>query len=312
MNAAAFDRRARPEGATFSTWEAGDGWPVRRMDWPQPDRAAARGSLLFANGRGDFVEKYLEALGHWHGQGWNVASFDWRGQGDSRGTIVGGHIDSFDPLVADGAALIEHWRRSTSGPHVAVAHSMGGHLLLRILAEHRPPLAAAALIAPMIGINSTPVPAWLAPRAAALLAMIGLGTRRAWKQNERPTLPGVSRARYLTTSAERYEDELWWKGAEPGFDLGPPSWGWLSAAYRSMAKLTPDALKSITLPILLVGTDRDRLVSPAAIRQAASILPRAELLMFPGAAHEILRESDEVRLQAMSRIDTFLDAHAPA
>ena len=41
-------------------------------------------------------------------------------------------------------------------------------------------------------------------------------------------------------------------------------------------------------------------------------LPDAELLMFPSAAHEILREEDAVRLAAHERIDAFLDARAPA
>jgi lysophospholipase len=32
--------------------------------------------------------------------------------------------------------------------------------------------------------------------------------------------------------------------------------------------------------------------------------------MFPDAAHELLRESNPVRLEALARIDGFLDEHA--
>ena len=63
--------------------------------------------------------------------------------------------------------------------------------------------------------------------------------------------------------------------------------------------------------MLLLGTGRDRLVSPAAIREAAAAIPRAELVMLDEAAHEMLREEDEVRLRAFAAIDIFLDAHAP-
>ncbi|HEY1146907.1 MAG TPA: hypothetical protein VGE84_11270, partial [Allosphingosinicella sp.] len=87
MDAMTQDRRTHPPGAAFSYWRAADGWPIRRMDWLQPTGSAVRGSLIFAGGRGDFIEKYLEALGYWHGRGWNVTSFDWRGQGESRGDI---------------------------------------------------------------------------------------------------------------------------------------------------------------------------------------------------------------------------------
>ena len=55
----------RPE-PKFTTGRAPDGGRCRRMDWPQPAGAKARGSLLFAGGRGDFIEKYLEAYAHWH------------------------------------------------------------------------------------------------------------------------------------------------------------------------------------------------------------------------------------------------------
>lgn len=312
MDVAQLDRRTIPADARYSFWRGPDGWPLRRFDRPAPSGIPARGSLLFAGGRGDFIEKYLESLGHWHALGWAVTSFDWRGQGDSRGSIVGGHLDSFDPLVTDCAALIAEWVEETPGPHVAIAHSMGGHLLLRTIAERQPKLTAAVLVAPMIGVNATPIPAWLGRLVAATLSRIGWHERRAWKRNERPSPAGSSRQAYLTSSHDRYADELWWKAERPGYDLGPPSWGWMAAAYRSMAKLTPAVLSRIALPVLILGTERDRLVSPTAIGRAAKLMPRAELFMFQNSAHEILRESDPIRLEALARIDAFLDRAAGA
>lgn len=301
------DRRALPEGATFSRWKAADGWPLRRMDWPQPEGSAVRGSILFANGRGDFIEKYLEAVSHWHSKGWNVASFDWRGQGDSRGDIVGGHLVSFDPLLDDIDGLLADWLKATPGPHILIGHSMGGHLALRLVAERNPKLDALVLVAPMLGINARPLPPRFSRFVAQSLCLIGLGKRRAFKNKERPATPGISRRRFLTSSAERYEDELWWKERQPGFELGPPSWGWLAAAYRSIARFTPQRLERVSLPVLIIATERDRLVSADAIRRAASLMPNAELFMFSDAAHEILRESDSFRLEALARIDVFLD-----
>ncbi|MDQ3139519.1 MAG: alpha/beta hydrolase, partial [Pseudomonadota bacterium] len=215
MTSRAFDRRQHPPGATFSTWRAGDGWGIRRIDWPQPKGAAVRGSLLFVGGRGDFIEKYLEALAHWHDGGWNVTSFDWRGQGDSRGEIVGGHLESFDPLVEDLGALVEGWVEASPGPHALVAHSMGGHLALRLLTEGTPRVDALVLVAPMIGINAAPVPPWLGRNVARLLTLLGLRKRRAWKSNERPAPPERSRQTYLTSDPDRYADEVWWHRQQP-------------------------------------------------------------------------------------------------
>jgi lysophospholipase len=281
---------------------------LRRMDWPAAKSGKARGSLLFAGGRGDFIEKYLETLAHWHDAGWNVTAFDWRGQGRSQGEGAEQMRAGFDVLVDDLAALMAAWRGQMPAPHAAVAHSMGGHVLLRTLVERRASLDAAVLVAPMILVNSGPVPSWLAPDIADTMCRLGFRAQPMWKTPAALTRPGSQRQRLLTGSRERYEDELFWWAREPMFNLGPPSWGWARDAYRSAAlAFTPERLAGVDLPILILGTDRDRLVSPAAIRRVAAALPRAELEMLSGAAHEILREADPIRDRALARIDSFLD-----
>lgn len=111
----------------------------------------------------------------------------------------------------------------------------------------------------------------------------------------------------------RYADELWWKEKDASLALGPPSWGWMAAAYWSFAALDrPGAIEGVAVPVLVLGTEGDKLVSPAAIRAAAARLPHAELHMWDASvAHEILRERDAVRDDALARIDAFLDARAP-
>jgi lysophospholipase len=311
MEPRSIDRRAIPPGARFTEWRAPDGWAYRGLDWPQPEGAEARGSLLFAGGRGDFIEKYFEAYHHWHSGGWNVAAFDWRSQGGSRGDIKGGHLDTLDILVDDLDALLAAWMGARPGPRAAVGHSMGGHVLLRTLAERKPGLDAAVLVAPMIAINNGPLPPFAAHWAAQAMRLAGLGRLPAWRSSVPPPPAGSLRQSCLTGCPERYADELWWWEKEPGYSLGAPSWGWLGAAYRSCAALTDERLARVEPPVLLVGTDADRLVSPAAIRRAAAALPGAELLMFPSAGHEILRETDAVRLAAFARIDEFLARRAP-
>ncbi|HKR25636.1 MAG TPA: alpha/beta hydrolase [Allosphingosinicella sp.] len=299
--------RSHPKDARFSEWTAPDGARLRRMEWPAAAGSRKRGRLLFAGGRGDFIEKYLEAYAHWRGEGWDVTAFDWRGQGRSRGSIVGGNLESFDVLIDDLDALIGEVR-----PRVAIGHSMGGHMLLRTLVERRPALDAAVLVAPMIGVNSGPVPSWLAPTFADTMCRLGYSAQPMFRTPRVLSRPGSQRQHFLTgRSRARYEDELFWWREEPGFNLGAPSWGWLRAAFRSAAAaFTPERLATVDLPVLVLGTERDRLVSPSAIRRVARLLPRAELLMFPRAAHELLREADPVRREALARIDAFLAGHA--
>jgi lysophospholipase len=299
--------RVHPDGAVFSDWAAPDGMALRRMDWPATGRGKRRGSLLFVNGRGDFIEKYLESYAFWQAKGWNVTSFDWRGQGGSRGPGEEKAGASFDILVEDLGALIDGWLAGSPGPHVAIGHSMGGHMLLRTLIDRRPALDAIVLTAPMLEVNSAPIPIRIAPDIADTAWWLGFGNVPMWKTPPSMIVPGGRRNRNLTGSRERYEDELFWWGVDPAFNTGPPTFGWMRAAFRSRAAtFTPAKLGAVDLPILIIGAEKDRLVSAAAIREAASLLPRAELEMMPDAAHEILRDSYAVRDRALARIDAFL------
>lgn len=305
---APFDRRALPAGAVEGYWRATGGQAIRRLDWPC---ANPRGSILFLSGRGDFFEKYLEAMAHWHAQGWSVTSFDWRGQGGS-GRLghdpYTGHVTDFAVWVADLAAFWREWAATAPGPRVAIAHSMGGHLALRAAAQGAIDPAALVLCAPMLGLRDANSPDWLTHAAARVMCWLGDPARPAWKWSDRPGQPPDSRAGQLTHDAERYADELWWRTARPELVMGPGSWRWVERAYASMRWLArADVLARVRLPVLLLATDHDALVSFQAIRRAAARLPRCELVNFSARSfHEILREADPVRCEALDRIDRFL------
>jgi lysophospholipase len=307
-------RRVHPPGATLSQMIMRDGWPLRTLDWPATGQT--RGAILFQGGRGDFIEKYLETYADWHAQGWSVTAFDWRGQGKS-GRLCDdanvGHIDDFAVWIDDVAQFFQRWKATTAGPHIVIGHSMGGHLILRALVEARIAPDAAVFIAPMFGIETPPVPLGVARFLFSGLSKIGLSKRPAWKGNERPAAPWASRQRFLTHDADRYADETWWTEQDPELKLGPPSFGWLAAAINSTRSTeVAGALERVAVPLLILGTDGDRLVSPAAIRRFAARLSGAEFHMYDAsAAHEILRECDAVRDDVLSRIEAFLGKAAP-
>lgn len=307
------NRRAIPADARESRWAAPDGFAIRRIDWPG---SGGRGSLLFLPGRGDAYEKYLETLAYWAARGWRVTAVDWRGQAGS-GRLgldaTTGHVGDFGLWIDDLAALWREWVNQTPGPHVLVGHSMGGHLVLRATAEGCVDPAALVLSAPMLGLAGIGVPPFLLARVAWAMARIGDARRPAWKWSERPGEPPEGRSRLLTHDESRYADELWWRKERPETAMGPGSWGWLDATYRSMnALFRPGVLENVRQPVLMLGTRIDRLVSFGAMERAARRLPRGELIGFgEEARHEILREADPVRDRALQAIDSFLDRVAP-
>jgi len=307
MQSPHLNRRAIPAGARVGFWRARDGWMLRRFDWPAD--AAPRGSILFQAGRGDVFEKYLETLAHWHDQGWSVTAFDWRGQGGS-GRLSSdprvGHVEDFALYVADFEEFWRAWRAEATGPAVAIGHSMGGHLVLRAVAEGCIAPDAAVLVAPMLGLKS-PVGAGLGEWAARRIGSIGNSARRAWRGNEIPATTETRQA-LLTHDNDRYQDEIHWQKAQPDLLLGPPSWRWLIEAFASTRLLRSDSrLADVTVPVLMLVADCDKLVSARAAFRVAARLPDVRVVRFGReCAHEILREVDAVRDRALAEIYTFL------
>lgn len=267
--------------------------------------------MLFLPGRADFYEKYLESLTEWAYSGWHVSAADWRGQGASGRMAANplvGHIADFSIWIADLAALWRDWRAATPGPHVLVGHSMGGHLVLRGVAEGAANPDAVVLSAPMLGFV-TPIPRWIQSLYGRLMCAIGDPQRMAWPVSEKPGSPLDMRSTLLTHDADRYADELWWRTARPELEFGPASWRWVERAAASNETLrAPGVLEAVMAPVLVLAAKHDALVSWPAIEEAAARLPHGELVAWgPEARHELLREADPVRAQAMAAIASFLN-----
>lgn len=273
--------------------------------------AKPRGSILFFPGRGDHYEKYLETLAEWHDAGWRVTAADWRGQAGS-GRLgndpVTGHVADFSVWIADLARFWQDWKAQTPGPHVLAGHSMGGHLALRGLVEGAVDPDGLILSAPMLGFVGN-IPPVIAQAAAKLMCRIGDPARPAWKWSEKPGAIPASRQALLTHDDDRYQDELWWREHRPELVMGPGSWGWVERAYASnRALFAPGKLEAITVPVLILATSNDKLVSAGAIEEAAKRLKDVRLVRFgKEASHEILREVNPVRGRAMAATFEFLD-----
>lgn len=305
-------RRAYPAGAVIGEWRAADAWVHRRFDWTV--EGAPRGSILFQGGRGDVFEKYLESFHHWHARGWNVTSFDWRGQGGSGRCGPHphcGHIERFGLFHDDLRAFWAQWRGATPGPNVLIGHSMGGFLALKGLVDGAVDPAAAVLVAPMLGLKGA-IPPRLAERLARLMRGLGDPARPAWKGNERPATT-ETRESLLTHDPDRYADEIFWQQADPRLMTGPPSWAWVADAFAETRALREDArVGAMRVPVLALIAEADGLVDAKAAKALVARLPDARTLAFGReAAHELLREADPVRDRALAAIDGFLDEKAP-
>lgn len=155
---------------------------------------------------------------------------------------------------------------------------MGGHLVLRGVAEGAASPDAVVLSAPMLGFV-TAIPQFVQHVYGKLMCLIGNPERMAWESSEKPGSASDERMTLLTHDLERYSDELWWRAARPELDIGPASWRWVERAAASIESLrAPGVLEAVVPPVLLLAARRDALVSWPAIERAAERLPRGELV----------------------------------
>ncbi|WP_156256573.1 alpha/beta hydrolase [Sandarakinorhabdus oryzae] len=302
-------RRTLPAGGERIFVPMRDGWPVRLMHWVRRD--AGRGNVLMVTGRADFVEKYAETLHDLVDAGWGVSIFDWRGQGLSRRvgkTPMHGASPGFDVWMDDLSVLVDWAVDRAGGPVAAIAHSMGGHLMLRHLALGRGGISRAAVLAPMTGLAAAPLGPAIARFMAARMVKWGRGGDYVlgggpWE----PGQPGSKRQLLLTSDVERYRDESWWIGQYPALALGSVTWGWLADAFASIDALAAAGVpEAIAVPVLALIPAKDGLVDSNATRRLVARIPGGETIEYPGAGHELLREAEPLRGQVLARILSFL------
>lgn len=292
-------------------------------------RKTYRAVVLMFEGLGDFGEQYFELARNLDARDLKLIIIDLPGQGGSGRYLTNPHKRhsvNFSSVLEDLHTLIDEVVLSAAVdpednhkrlPVILLAHSMGGHLALRYLAEHNkssrgvPIFSCAAMTAPMIAIKSVEAfPKWLAPLIVRLLALlpqsyIPMGDNWTIGSKIRPHLNYI-----LSADPERsnLQNAFFSNPLYQNLVIGSPTTKWLADAVASCNIVQrPDYLAKINIPILIGLAEKDVLVSNTAIREAVQKLPKAELLEFPTAHHEILMETDDIRNQFLDRFFTFID-----
>src|SRR5580704_1131551 len=100
------------------------------------DQSSGRVCVLL-NGQTEFIEKYFEVIDELRARNFAVVTMDWRGQGGSVRALsdpLKVHVADFSEYDEDLAALLDQVVKPLCDrPPIGLAHSMGGHNLLRML-----------------------------------------------------------------------------------------------------------------------------------------------------------------------------------
>lgn len=272
--------------------------------------ATRRGTVVLLGGRSEFMEKYCETIGELKQHGFDVFSFDWRGQGLSSRLLADRHkgfVRSYDDYIADLDAFVQTVALPQAKPPlVFLAHSMGAHVTLRYL-DIRPGLVSGAvLVSPLIDICAPALLRRVARIVSRSAQALGLG--EAYVIGAGGYLPenDVFEVNRLTSDPKRFLDQQKAIQQNPQLALGGVTYGWLAATFASIDVIRhPAFARRIDVPILMVAAAQDRIVCLQAQQAIAARLPRCTLTVIPSARHEILNETDAVRAVFWQGFDRF-------
>ena len=143
-----------PDDAVSGTIKTVDGAELRFARWPAP--AGRKGTVCVFTGRGEMIEKYFETVRDLRDRGFAVAMIDWRGQGHSSRRLRDprkGHVRNFSDYEIDVETFIRQVvLPDCPPPYFALAHSMGGAVMLRLAHAGRRWFDRMVLSAPMIDL----------------------------------------------------------------------------------------------------------------------------------------------------------------
>lgn len=273
-----------------------------------------RGSVVLSGGRTEPIEKYFETISDFVERGFVVLAHDWRGQGLSVRELpdrLKGHAKGYKTFLEDYRRLLNAYEARLPKPWVAVGHSMGGCLTLLALASGEKRFSSAVLSAPMLGLQFGKFSSVSALALTQLNLTFGRANRYVLGQTGAP-FDDTFDSNVLTHDPRRFARFRAQIRANPDLALGGPTWGWLEFAFRATGLLAnAERLRTVTIPVEIVSAAEDRLVDNAAQAAAARNLPQGRLISVPGAYHEILMETDDMRNIFLRVFDALTGKTAP-
>ena len=249
-----------------------------------------RGGVVLAHGYAEHLGRYQHVAKFLNARGLAVFAIDHWGHGKSDGTP--GFVPRFSAFTDGMAALLARIEGGYPGlPLILLGHSMGGLIATLHLAADQSHYAGAVLSGPLILPADPPSRflQWvtrLLSRIAPRLGVVALDSAAVSRD------PAVVAA-YLA-------DPLVYNGKVRAR---------LAAEMFAAMEAARAAAPEITLPMLLLHGEADRLTAPEGSRYLAEHLgsPDKTLKLYPGLYHEIFNEPEQA--QVLGDMADWIDAH---
>lgn len=246
------------------------------------------GQIGIVHGLGEHSGRFAEFAQWLAGAGYRVVTFDHRGHGLTEGKR--GHVGDYGWLLDDIDCLLAQMAADKPLlPTFLLGHSLGGNLVVNHVLRRRPELDGIVISSPLFRPTTAP-PAWKR-RAARLINRIAPSF----------TLNTGVRAINLSHDPECVQ------GREADPLVHNRVSVRLAIQMLEAGEWAFEHAQELTLPVLLMHGDEDKITCPAATRSFASrVTAPCELYVSVHGYHELHRETD--RENAFSHVIAWLEA----
>lgn len=294
----------------YGFFKTKDNLSLRKVNVPAEGKS--RGTIIFMEGMGGFIEGYTGIMSMLSDHGFDVHAFDPRGQGASQRITLKDsllHIESFDDYVHDLHSFIHH-ERKLKRPLIFLGISMGGHVALRYAYEHPDMVDALVLLSPMVEINTGAYPRPVARTIATVMSTLGAGESFVLGYDTfsfKSCLDTFDPRKY--GDPEKHIQDCKMLHERPHLAVGGPSFSWLYSAFQSCDKLkAPDIGDKLNMPVMLIAVENDHLVETDSQLELCKILPNCRHFLYtgPDVHHNLLKDRDDIIERVFTDIKKFI------
>src|SRR3982751_6255381 len=244
-----------PEDVVSGTIKTPDGVELRFARWAPP--ANRKGTVCVFTGRSEMIEKYFETVRDLRDRGFAVAMIDWRGQGHSSRRLRDprkGYVRDFSDYEVDVETFVQQVvLPDCPPPYFALAHSMGGAVMLRLAHAGKRWFDRMVLSAPMIDLHGRAT----SPAARLLLRAMRLtGQGGNYIPGGSDGLTGMQSFvnNPFTSDVVRFARNAAILEEDPTLGIGSPTGAWAATAFRAMRGFrASDYPSQIRQPILMLA-----------------------------------------------------------
>lgn len=273
----------------------------------------SRGTIILLQGRNEFIEKYFETISDLTSRGFNVATFDWRGQGGSHRLLKDrfrGYVSRFSDYTSDlDQFLTEIVLPDCPPPFYVLAHSAGALIAYASIPKLASRVTRIVLCAPLMGLGGSQSSDDKLRRITTALRMFGFGKLYAAAGRKMIDRPFANNP--LTSDPARFMRNMEVVRNHADLALGGPTVRWIAGALETASRISrPDFYQGPAVPVLIIAAGNDQVVSTPAIERFAASTRNVSLVVIDGARHELLQEADFYREQALAAFDAFIPGTA--